>query len=779
MPGVSRSSVLASALAAAVVGTAIAAVISPTNQLSFILFLLTSTLIALLAHRLKRTGDYLSNAAQVAEAQRNEIQKERGRLQELIDSIPGVVWETWGDPTSGRQRLTFVSDYVEKMLGYSVRDWLTKPGLWVELLPPQDRAEGTRIAAQRFAAGESGENEFRLVGKDGRPRWVMTRSSVIKDSQGQPIGMRGVTYDITSRKESERRLRLLADISGSGISGLDFRQLASHIAQRSTKVIGECCVVRVLDEGQLKTVAYDHQVPEAMPLLAAIADDSNVIANSPVYADLVKNPRTVVLDEVPPSVYSNARREGLDVLLQRFTPTAGLLTPMISHDRLFGTMALWRSSGPAYTDNDVQLVEAIAARAALGLENARLFETVQREAEEARRARSEAEEASRVKDEFLATLSHELRTPLNAILGWAHMLRDTNLPDERRHSAVETIVRNAQSQEQLIADILDVQRIMAGKLRLNLRSADLGDIVRAAAETVQPSADAKQIRLQLLLDLDVTPILGDADRLQQVIWNLLSNAIKFTPNGGRVQVRLLRADAHCELVVEDNGPGIAPEFLPYVFDRFRQADSSTTRSHRGLGLGLSIVRSLIEMHGGTITAGNVTEGDRTGAAFSIRLPRQVSKNLSLDGEGPHDSVLDEEADWIAEAASLEGVSVLVVEDDDDARELVATILQRCGAEVRTASSAADGMAAILRQRPDVLISDIEMPHEDGYSFIRRVRALPTEKGGRLPAAALTAYASAGDRMKVLSAGFNIHMAKPIQPAELAVVVANLSGRHVR
>jgi CheY-like chemotaxis protein/two-component sensor histidine kinase len=378
-----------------------------------------------------------------------------------------------------------------------------------------------------------------------------------------------------------------------------------------------------------------------------------------------------------------------------------------------------------------------------------------------------------VKDEFLATLSHELRTPLNAILGWAHMLQDPHLPPERRRAAIETIVRNAQSQEQLIADILDVQRIMAGKIRLNVRSINLGDIVRAAAETVQPSADAKQIRLQLLVDLDVPLIVGDADRMKQVVWNLLSNAIKFAPKNGRVQVRLLRGVDLCELIVEDNGPGIAPEFIPYMFERFRQADSSTTRAHKGLGLGLAIVRSLVEMHGGTISAANAT-ADQSGAIFTIRLPIRGPQPAVDEDDLP--PLADRPPHWHDKAPPLDDLNVLVVEDDTDARELLTQILGRCGARVTAAASAAEGFAAFQQHRPDVLISDIEMPDEDGYMFIRRIRALTADAGRDVPAAAVTAYASPTDRLRVLGAGFNMHLAKPVQPAELALVVASLAGR---
>ena len=602
---------------------------------------------------------------------------------------------------------------------------------------------------------------------------MLARSTVIKDDEGRPIGMRGVTFDITDRKQAERQLALLAEFSTIGLARPSFAEIASHIARRTAEVIGDGCLIRVLDGRQLKTIAYDHRDPAAMPLLRAIAEQTDLADVSAFYADVIANPRTIAVDDVPAS---EARRvEGVvpSELIERYRARRGVICPLVSAGRVFGTLTLGRVEGPPYSADERTLIEAIAARAALLLDNVRLLDAAHREAEEARRLRAEAEEAGRVKDEFLATLSHELRTPLNAILGWAHMLQDPRLPPERRQAAIETIVRNAHSQEQLIADILDVQRIMAGKIRLALRSVDLGDIVRAAAETVQPSADTKRIRLQLLIDLDAPPIAGDSDRLKQVVWNLLSNAIKFAPQGGRVEVRLLKAEGGCELIVQDNGPGITPEFIPFMFERFRQADSSTTRTHKGMGLGLAIVRSLVEMHGGTIAASNVAEPDQTGAIFTITLPRQaVALDRDANSEGPAAAT----PVWLENVPSLDAVRVVVVEDDADARELVCTILERCGAAVTAAGSAAEGFDAFVRERPDVVISDIEMPREDGYSLIRRIRALSPDAGRDTPAAALTAYASAADRVRVLGAGFNIHMAKPVQPAELATVVASLAGR---
>jgi PAS domain S-box-containing protein len=388
-------------------------------------------------------------------------------------------------------------------------------------------------------------------------------------------------------------------------------------------------------------------------------------------------------------------------------------------------------------------------------------------------AREEAEEANRLKDEFLATISHELRTPLTAIIGWSNMLRDGKLEESLSARAVETIYRNAQSQNQLIADLLDVSRIISGKLRLDVRTISLPSIIEAALDAVRPAAEAKSIRLESLMDPLAGPISGDADRLQQVIWNLLTNAIKFTPKGGRVQVKLERVNSHVEITVSDSGLGISREFLPYVFDRFRQADAATTRVHGGLGLGLSIVRQLTELHGGTARV--ESEGEGKGATFVISLPFIAVKSAQVEPERIHPPSSGNIAALDC-LPSLDGVRVLVVDDEEDTRELLRAVLEKCGSEVTTASSASEALDVIERMRPDVLVSDLGMPGEDGYSLIAKVRALPAERGGRTPAAALTAYARVEDRLHVLRSGFQIHLPKPVEPVELAIVVANLAGR---
>lgn len=381
-------------------------------------------------------------------------------------------------------------------------------------------------------------------------------------------------------------------------------------------------------------------------------------------------------------------------------------------------------------------------------------------------ARHQAEAASRLKDEFLAIVSHELRSPLNAILGWARLLRTRRLDTEKVDRALEVIERNAQAQSQLIEDLLDISRVIRGKLRLYLRPTNLARALEAALDTVRPTASAKHLQLMTQIAPAVF-VSGDFDRLQQVAWNLLSNAVKFTPEGGRVTVVLLSLENHAEFSVMDTGQGIAPDFLPYVFERFRQADGTTSRSQGGLGLGLAIVRNLVELHGGTI--GVESPGVGCGATFRVRLPLlQDSQPAPEDDSGTAAAVED--------LQPLSGLRVLVVDDEPDTREFLAAVLEQQGATVLTAASAQEAMTLIHRDRPDALLSDVGMPLEDGYSLMRRIRSLPAERGGGIPAAAVTAYAREEDRRQAIAAGFQLHVAKPIEPRKLVATVAKLVGR---
>jgi PAS domain S-box-containing protein len=386
-------------------------------------------------------------------------------------------------------------------------------------------------------------------------------------------------------------------------------------------------------------------------------------------------------------------------------------------------------------------------------------------------ARSDAENSSRLKDDFVATLSHELRTPVNAVLGWTRVLRSAGATPTDISEGLEIIDRNTRVQVRLIEDLLDMSRILSGKLRLDVRKVDLPEIVQAAIETVQPAAAAKDIRLQSVMDPLAGPVLGDANRLQQIVWNLLSNAVKFTPKGGRIQIHLQRVNSHVEIGVSDTGSGIDPAFLPHVFERFRQQDSSTTRQHSGLGLGLAIVRHLVELHGGTVHARSA--GINQGATFTVTLPISVVKEESLAESRVHPTVETRNNDTMV--PRLDGLKVLVIDDEPDARALAQRLLQAQGAIVATAGSATDAYTCIRENRPDVIVSDIGMPGEDGYAFIKKLRALPPAEGGTIPAIALTAFARAEDRRKALMAGFQMHIAKPVEPAELLTVVASVAG----
>jgi PAS domain S-box-containing protein len=391
--------------------------------------------------------------------------------------------------------------------------------------------------------------------------------------------------------------------------------------------------------------------------------------------------------------------------------------------------------------------------------------------ESAEAARADAEAANRLKDEFLATLSHELRTPLNAMLGWARILSTGAVGPEDLREGLAAIDRNAKIQAQIVDDLLDISRVITGNLRLDVQRVNLLDVIAAALTTVMPAADAKGVQVKKVLDPLAGQVSGDPARLQQVVWNLLTNAVKFTPKGGRVQVLLERVNSHVELSVSDSGIGIKPEFLPHVFDRFRQADPSTTRRHGGLGLGLAIVKQLTELHGGTVRA--KSPGEAQGSTFVVSLPIAIvhADTSSSHKIGPRER---EESEFDYSATPLSGIKVLVVDDEADARQLIRRVLIECGADVALAGSADEAMKFVETFRPDIMISDVGMPDQDGYDLIRRVRARVAAK--TLPAVALTAFARSEDRRRALLAGFQTHVSKPVEPAELVAVVASLVER---
>ncbi|HEY0723799.1 MAG TPA: ATP-binding protein, partial [Pyrinomonadaceae bacterium] len=462
--------------------------------------------------------------------------------------------------------------------------------------------------------------------------------------------------------------------------------------------------------------------------------------------------------------------------------TSYLAVPVVSRSgEVLGGLFFGHPEPGVFTERHEMTVSGLASQAAIAMDNARLYEAAQKARAEAEQAAAEnerlyrqAEESSRLKEEFLATISHELRTPLSAILGWTRMLRLGQLTPDNIAKALDTIERNARAQAQLVDDLLDVSRIITGKLRMDVRPADPNAFIDAAVEAVRPAADAKGVRVQKVVDTGLLSIPGDPVRLQQIVWNLLSNAIKFTPRDGRVQIRSERVNSHLEIIVSDTGQGISADFLPHVFDRFRQADQKTSRQHGGMGLGLAIVRHLVELHGGTVRAHS--DGEGKGATFTVMLP--ISPVYQVDSTGgrvhpgardllPPDDSTDR----------LDGLKILVVDDEADTRDLLKQGLEYSGATVKVVSSASEALESLKQATPDVLISDIGMPGTDGYDFIRQVRKLSAQQGGRVAAIALTAYTRIEDRLQALRAGYDMHVPKPVELTELVAVAVSLARRN--
>ena len=452
-----------------------------------------------------------------------------------------------------------------------------------------------------------------------------------------------------------------------------------------------------------------------------------------------------------------------------------LAVPVVSRTgEVIGGLFFGHKEVGAFTARDEEAIAIMASQAAIAIDNARLFQKVKGLEEREKAARAQAEEASRLKDEFLAVVSHELRTPLSAMVGWLRMLDAGLVDDERRAKALATISRNADSLHQLVDDLLDVSRAISGKLRIDVQPLDLGDVVRAAIDAARTAADAKQIALLTEIDPAATELAGDAGRLRQVVWNLVQNAVKFTARGGTVAVVVRRREGNVEIVVRDDGRGISAAHLPYVFDRFRQGQTGTTREHGGLGLGLAIVKSLVELHGGTVTAQSA--GEDAGSTFTVRLPTADARAQEIPAVS--ESSTSGGRNRIRVPENVRGLRVLVVDDDRDATELLAELLGGYGLTPIVASSAQQAMEALERERPDALVSDIGMPGEDGYSLIGRIRKLPDAALAAIPAMAVTAFARKEERAKALWSGFDHHLPKPVDPNELFAVLGSMTAaRH--
>jgi PAS domain S-box-containing protein len=668
--------------------------------------------------------------------------------------------------------ITYWNRFAETLYGWSAAEAVGRN--IIEVTPAGASREEAEEIMSRLQKGERWSGELFLHRRDGTVFPALVTDSPIFDEQGRLVGIVGVSVDITERKRAEADLReadqraiieyerLLERLTGLGQALGTARDLMTIFrALREFAVASVPCVgifISLYDpKRQVRTAAYcwgdgsEFDVSRLPPMATSTGGPNSravrtgeIIITNDYQAATKGHPSVVVGPD-----------DGL-------RPQSSLAAPMAVMGRIVGTVEVQSYDLAAYTAEHVAAMRMAAHLAAVAIENVQLFE---RE----KSARTLAEESNRMKDEFLATVSHELRTPLTSILGWARMLRSGTLNEETARRAVETIERNARAQSQIIEDILDVSRIITGKLSINAEPVELVTVIEQAINAVRPAAEAKGIQVETVFDAGAHRVSGDANRLQQVVWNLLSNAVKFTPEGGRMQVLLRQRDNYVEIIVRDTGQGIDREFLPYVFDRFRQADSSTTRQHGGLGLGLAIVRHLVELHGGRVSA--ESDGEGKGTTFTVRLP--LAGAQVREGDGGAAEAGQSPATIFECDPSLVGARVLVVDDEPDTVVLVKTMLERCAVKVTTALSVSEALAAFEAAPPDVLISDIGMPVEDGYQLIRKVRARTPERGGNTPAIALTAYAGEADRKRALESGYQTHMAKPIEPSELMRAVASL------
>jgi PAS domain S-box-containing protein len=617
--------------------------------------------------------------------------------------------------------------------------------------------------------------EFRGRRKDGTE--IDLEASVSLLRTGGKVRIMTVVRDISERKRMEqerarlleeraarreaeaaqRRWAFLAEAGAILSSSLDYETTLASVARLAVPTLADWCSVDIVgDDGEIHALAIAHRDTEMMKAAEEMQRRYPASMEDPFgVARAIRTGQPELYGAVPDEVLVGMARDGTHLrILREAGVRSAMIVPLVGRGRTLGAISLVATETERHFDaTDLLFAEELAGRAALAIDNARLYR--------------EAQEASQLKDEFLATLSHELRTPLNAMLGWARLLRDGDLDPETAGKAVESIERNTQAQAQLVSDILDVSRIITGKLRINPRPLDPTPVVDAALDAVRPAAEAKGVSVHASLDRDVR-FSADGERLLQITWNLLSNAVKFTPSGGRVDVRMgPAARGEIEIEVADTGVGISKEFLPYVFDRFRQGDPSTTRHHGGLGLGLAIVRHLVELHGGTVAAESA--GPNQGSRFTVRLPAGTpvpTQVPSAHGTREHDLVRHVHR-------SLRDVRVLVVDDEPDTCELVRMTLKQYGATVSTASSAAEAVEMFAGLQPAVLVADIGMPGEDGYALVQRLRQLPAERGGNVPAIALTAYARPQDKQQALQAGFDLHLTKPIEPSELAWAVVSL------
>jgi PAS domain S-box-containing protein len=699
-----------------------------------------------------------------------EEERERAlnRWTTTLNSIGDAVMTT---DVSGR--VTFANPVATELLGVPLAEASGKPLGEVFCIVNEEtrkRVENPveRVLREGKIVGLA--NHTVLVRRDGTDVPIDDSAAPIRDATGSLEGVVLVFRDVGREKREQARRTFLARAGEALMTSVDYREALATVAQLAVPRLADWCAVDIMETGataaeQLAVAHVDPgKVAYARELGKRYPPDPNATNGVP---QVIRSGRSELYPYIPREMLEGAAVDAEHLLMIReLQLRSAMIVPLTGKGRVFGALTfVYAESGRQYTEDDLAFAEELARRAAIVIERKRLEDERLVLLDRERMARSDAERANRAKDEFLATVSHELRTPLNAILGWAAMMRRKGLPKELERG-LGIIERNAQAQARLIEDMLDVSRIISGKLRLEMGTTDLQYAIGEAVEVVRPGADTKGVALSVDVESEIGTLVADPERIQQVVWNLLSNAVKFTPKGGQVHLEARRHESTVTIAVSDTGKGIAPAVLPTIFEPFRQGDASTTRLHGGLGLGLAIARQLVQAHGGTIRAESA--GDGKGAKFTVELPSRSTPTF-------HRVVGRPLVDATHTLPRLDGLRVLVVDDEPDARELLREALANAGAQVEEASSSAEAQQKLRSFGPDVLVSDIGMPEEDGYTLLRKIRALPAVQGGRTQALALTAYASEGDQLRAFAAGFQTHMAKPVRPGDLVTAVANLAG----
>lgn len=676
-----------------------------------------------------------------------EVLQRREEMLRLAQRAGGVATFEW----DFRNQVANCSAEFFGTFGLPARDGRMTGAEWGQFVHPDDRERMALHLARVINSEEPATADYRIIRSDGIARWLTYAGQLQKTPDGDRL--LGVVVDITARKEAEAALRqevevrtMLAQVGASLAGELRTEKLLQAVTDTAT----------TLTSAEFGAFFYNvsDERGDSYSLYTLAGAPKEAFASFPhpratkVFGPTFRGESCLRLDDVTkdPRFGHNAPFYGMPG--GHLPVRSYLAVPVVGRgDVVLGGLFFGHSQPAVFTQRHELLAAGVAAWAAIAIDNARLYQ--------------EVEQANRLKDDFLATLSHELRTPLNAVLGWAHMLREDTMQPSVRQKALEAVERNARAQAQLVEDLLDISRIVAGKLDIKADAVDLASVVTNAVDTVRAGVSAK--RLQLNVDVPVDRrivVTGDADRLQQIVWNLVTNAVKFTPPGGRVDVELRQVDSRAEIVVRDTGRGIDPQWLPLLFQRFRQLDASKTRLHGGLGLGLSIVRHLAEAHGGNVIADSAGEG--RGSTFRVMFPVRavddVAKQPGADEEPPPDAL-------------LEGVAALVVDDDADARELIRHVLDSRGADVMTAASAGEALHLLAQHRFDVLVADIGMPEQDGLALIRVIREQAAPAYRSIPAIAVTAYAAIRERDEALEAGFQFHLSKPVDPDQLALAVS--------